>query len=75
MVIGIPLSLNPPSTPTTGAPKWAEKPDYRTNDKVNIPNSYSTVARDLSLKTIPRLRAQPEGERLFSTINPMATVL
>ena len=38
-------------------------------------NSYSTVARDLSLKTIPRPRAQPEGERLFSTINPMATVL
>ena len=24
-------------------------------------NSYSTVARDLSLKTIPRPRAQPEG--------------
>ena len=40
-----------------------------------ICNSYSTVARDLSLKTIPRPRAQPEGERLFSTINPMATVL
>ena len=38
-------------------------------------NSYSTVARNLSLKTIPRPRAQPEGERLFSTINPMATVL
>ena len=43
--------------------------------KVGICNSYSTVARDLSLKTIPRPRAQPEGERLFSTINPMATVL
>ena len=42
---------------------------------VDISNSYSTVARDLSLKTIPRPRAQPEGERLFSTINPMATVL
>ena len=41
----------------------------------HLSNSYSMVARDLSLKTIPRPRAQPEGERLFSTINPMATVL
>ena len=44
-------------------------------EKGDTCNSYSTVARDLSLKTIPRPRAQPEGERLFSTINPMATVL
>ena len=36
----------------------------------SISNSYSTVARDLSLKTIPSPRAQPEGERLFSMINP-----
>ena len=34
---------------------------------------YCTVARDLSLKTRPR--AQPEGEWLFSTINPMAAML
>ena len=40
-----------------------------------LSNSYSTVARDLSLKTIPRPRAQPEGEQLFSMMNPMATVL
>ena len=40
-----------------------------------ISNSYSTVARDLSLETIPRLRAQPEGKWLFSTINPIAIVL
>ena len=42
---------------------------------IQIHNSYSTVARDLSLKKILRLRAQPEGEWLFSTINLMATVL
>ena len=48
---------------------------YSREREERISNSYSTVARDLSLKTIPRPRAQSEGERLFSTINPMATVL
>ena len=36
-----------------------------------VSNSYSMVARDLSLKTILRPRAQLEGERFFSMTNPM----
>ena len=41
---------------------------YMHNNCFQLCNSYSTVARDLSLKTILRPTAQPKAERLFSMI-------